>query len=98
MSFYRETSTASRPEGWNVAGTAGHASDNGFASRILSYNKRKASAAKRALFADTKANRKAYGHDSGNFKFTPLVRVLPNDTPPWMEGWPGYVHDALEAA
>lgn len=96
MSFYRETSTASYPDGWNVAGSAGHASDNGFASRILSYNKRKASAAKRALFADTKANRKAYGTASANFKFTPGASE-DGDLPPWLAAWPAAVLDSVAA-
>ena len=96
MSFYRETDTASRPDGWNVAGTAGYDSANGFASRVLSFNKRKASAAKRALFADTKANRKAYGTPSANFKFTPRASDA-TDLPPWLAAWPVAVLDSVAA-
>ena len=96
MCFYRTTDPASSPGVWNGGGTSCYDSANGFASRVLSFNKRKASAAKRALFADTKANRKAYGTPSANFKFTPMASDA-TDLPPWLAAWPVAVLDSVAA-
>ncbi len=76
---------------WNVAGTDYYASEPGFNDRIVSFNKKAESVRKRALWADSKANREAYGHDSGNFKWTPVHGT--KSAPPWMAGLP-----TLEAA
>ena len=73
---------------WNMAGTAYYATAEAFNLRVLRANKRKASGLKRSLWADSKANRKAYGVDSGNFKWT-MPETLPgDDAPPWLKGLP----------
>ena len=80
-----------------IAGSDYYATDEAFAIRIARANKRRLSGLKRALWADTKANRKAYGHDSGNFKYTPAPAPGDaSDLPPWTAAWPAAVLAAEE--
>ena len=60
-------------------------------ARVTRANKRLASGRKRSLWADSKANRKAYGHDSGNFKWTMPETIPGEDAPPWLAGLPSVV-------
>lgn len=65
-----------------------------FGARLSKYNRRRELARKRALFADTKANRKAYGVPSANFRFTPLASTA-TDLPPWLAAWPAAITDSV---
>ncbi len=77
---------------WNMAGTAYYATAEAFNRRVISGNKRKLSGLKRALWADSKANRKAYGVSSPHFKFTPAATDnTSGDLPPWTAAWPAAV-------
>ncbi|MCK5651812.1 MAG: hypothetical protein KAJ42_10560 [Gemmatimonadetes bacterium] len=74
-----------------MAGTEYHATDEAFALRVCRANKRRLGGLKRALLADSKANRKAYGVDSGNFRWTMPETIPGEDAPPWLAGLPSVV-------
>jgi hypothetical protein len=77
---------------WNMAGTAYYATAEAFNLRVLRANKRRISGLKRALWADSKANRKAYGVASPAFKFTPAATDNESgELPPWTAAWPAAV-------
>ncbi len=80
---------------WNMAGTAYYSTAEAFNLRTMRQNKRRISTLKRSLFADSKANRKAYGTPSANFKFTPgPTDNSSGDLPPWTAAWPAAVLEA----
>ena len=75
-----------------IAGSDIYASDDAFHARIARANKRRISGLKRALWADSKANRIAYGTPSANFKFTPAsTDNATGELPPWTAAWPAAV-------
>ena len=76
-----------------IPGSDYAATDEAFYMRIARANKRRLSGLKRALWADSKANRKAYGVPSAHFKFTPLASDA-TDLPPWLAAWPAAVLEA----
>jgi histidinol-phosphate/aromatic aminotransferase/cobyric acid decarboxylase-like protein len=90
MTFSHET----KRRDWKVAGTAYYATAEAFGDRIAKANRRRETARKRALFADTKANRKLYGTPSANFRFTPMPSSA-TDLPPWLAAWPAAITDAV---
>jgi len=53
-----------------TAGTPEYASEGGFAARIARANTHRLAGLRRALYADSKGNRKAYGVPSANAAFT----------------------------
>lgn len=78
-----------------IPGSDYHATEEAFAMRIARANKRRLSGLKRSLWSDTKANRKAYGVPSANFKFTPAATDnTSGDLPPWTAAWPAAVLEA----
>jgi hypothetical protein len=85
-------SYAEKRKDWKTAGTAYYDTAEAFNDRVASFNRRRNSARKRALFADTKANRKLYGTPSANFRYTPgATDNSTGELPPWTAAWPAAV-------
>ena len=55
--------------GWDIAGTAEHATEEAYAKRVQRDNARLEGARKRALWSNTKANRALYGVESEHARF-----------------------------
>ena len=55
--------------GWDIAGTEEYDKERSFNDRVQRFNARQESARKRAIFANTKANRALYGAESEHARF-----------------------------
>lgn len=55
--------------GWDIAGTKEYDTEGAFNQRIQRFNRRQEGARHRAIYSNTKANRKAYGVESEHARF-----------------------------
>lgn len=56
--------------GWDIAGTDEYDMEASFSKRVVRFNRRQDGKLKRAIFANTKANRALYGVESEHARFT----------------------------